>query len=48
ASRVSDHCAFFLAAENEPGVIVEHGPTKKIFEAPEDPRTHAYVNGQFG
>ena len=27
AQRVSDHCAFFLAAENEPGHIVEPGTT---------------------
>ena len=28
AHRVSDHCAFFLAAENEPGRVVEHGPDR--------------------
>ena len=27
AQRVSHHCAFFLAAENQPGRIVEAGPT---------------------
>jgi phosphate transport system ATP-binding protein len=48
AQRVSHHCAFFLAAENEPGRVVEHGPTEKIFRDPEDPRTHDYVNGRFG
>ena len=48
AIRVSDHCAFFLAAENEPGRIVEAGPTEQIFGAPKDPRTDDYVNGRFG
>ncbi|QWF83394.1 Phosphate import ATP-binding protein PstB 3 [Amycolatopsis sp. CA-230715] len=48
AQRVSDHCAFFLAAENEPGRVIEHGPTEKIFAEPDDPRTYDYVNGRFG
>jgi phosphate transport system ATP-binding protein len=48
AQRVSDHCAFFLAAENEPGRLIEQGTTAKMFESPEDPRTNDYVNGRFG
>ncbi|WP_405140220.1 phosphate ABC transporter ATP-binding protein [Sphaerisporangium sp. NBC_01403] len=48
AQRVSQHCAFFLAAENEPGRVVEQGPTEQIFSDPEDPRTADYVNGRFG
>jgi phosphate transport system ATP-binding protein len=48
AQRVSDTCAFFLAAENEPGRVVEFGATDAIFSNPSDPRTHDYVNGQFG
>jgi phosphate transport system ATP-binding protein len=48
AHRVSDHCAFFLAAENQPGRIVEDGPTETIFTEPTDPRTFDYVNGRFG
>ncbi|WP_157357828.1 phosphate ABC transporter ATP-binding protein [Amycolatopsis nigrescens] len=48
AQRVSDHCAFFLAAENEPGRVIEHGPTEQIFTAPDDERTYDYVNGRFG
>ena len=48
AQRVSDYCAFFLAAENEPGGVVEHGTTTKIFEDPDDPRTADYVQGRFG
>jgi phosphate transport system ATP-binding protein len=48
AQRVSRNCAFFLAAENTPGHIVEAGPTEQVFENPEDPRTSDYVNGRFG
>src|SRR5690349_3822389 len=48
AHRVSDQCAFFLAAHGTPGVIVEHGPTDAIFENPQDQRTSDYVNGRFG
>jgi phosphate transport system ATP-binding protein len=48
AQRVSENCAFFLAAENTPGYIVESGPTEKVFEDPADPRTADYVHGRFG
>jgi phosphate transport system ATP-binding protein len=48
AARVSDHCAFFLAAENQPGHIVEGGPTSVMFSNPTDLRTLDYVNGRFG
>ena len=48
AARVSDRCAFFLAAENKPGFIVEQGPTHQLFEHPRDERTADYVNGRFG
>lgn len=48
ALRVSDHTAFFLAAENEPGIVVEQGETGKIFSSPQDERTLDYVNGRFG
>jgi phosphate transport system ATP-binding protein len=48
AHRVSDKCAFFLAAENEPGYVVEQGPTELMFSSPSDPRTYDYVNGRFG
>jgi phosphate transport system ATP-binding protein len=49
AARVSNQCAFFLVEElREPGRIVEVGDTKKIFEAPDDPRTLDYVTGRFG
>ena len=48
AQRVSDHCAFFLAAENIPGAIVESGLTRQLFETPVDTRTADYVHGRFG
>ncbi len=48
AHRVSQSCAFFLASENEPGRIVETGPTEKMFENPSDSRTLDYVSGRFG
>ncbi|MFJ2908400.1 phosphate ABC transporter ATP-binding protein [Streptomyces sp. NPDC087228] len=48
AARVSDHCAFFLAEQGTPGVVVEHGPTDGMFHSPRDTRTADYVNGRFG
>jgi phosphate transport system ATP-binding protein len=48
AARVSDTCAFFLASQGTPGVIVEHGDTEAMFTNPRDERTSDYVNGRFG
>ena len=48
AQRVSQNCAFFNVDEGEPGKIVEVGPTEKIFDDPDDPRTADYVHGRFG
>jgi phosphate transport system ATP-binding protein len=48
AQRVSHTCAFFLAAENQPGRIIETGPTETVFGSPSDPRTADYVHGRFG
>jgi phosphate transport system ATP-binding protein len=48
AKRVSSQCAFFLAAENTPGHIVEAGLTWQVFEDPADSRTADYVHGRFG
>ncbi len=48
AARVSDTCAFFLASQGTPGVIVEHGDTRAMFNDPRDQRTSDYVNGRFG
>jgi phosphate transport system ATP-binding protein len=48
AARVSGECAFFLAENGQPGFIVEQGPTSKLFQNPDDPRTQDYVTGRFG
>jgi phosphate transport system ATP-binding protein len=48
AQRVSHRCAFFMVEEGHPGGIVEVGPTEKIFNNPDDPRTADYVHGRFG
>jgi phosphate transport system ATP-binding protein len=48
AVRVSHACAFFLAEQGTPGVIVEHGDTDAMFNTPQDPRTNDYVTGRFG
>ena len=48
AARVSQQCAFFLAAQGTTGVIVEHGDTEAMFDSPQDQRTSDYVNGRFG
>lgn len=47
ASRVSDHCAFFLT-DGGPGYLVEADSTRKIFTNPSDSRTADYVQGKFG
>jgi phosphate transport system ATP-binding protein len=48
AQRVSQQCAFFLAAQGQPDSIVEYGPAEAMFESPQDPRTADYVHGRFG
>jgi phosphate transport system ATP-binding protein len=48
AQRVSQNCAFFLASQGTPGMIVEHGDTEAMFSTPQDERTFDYVNGRFG
>jgi phosphate transport system ATP-binding protein len=49
AQRVSDQCAFFLVEDLKgAGRIVEAGPTDKMFNDPDDPRTLDYVMGRFG
>jgi len=47
AARVSDYCAFFLAADH-PGRVVEADKTDVIFTSPKDQRTADYVQGRFG
>ncbi|MHB8670274.1 MAG: phosphate ABC transporter ATP-binding protein [Acidimicrobiales bacterium] len=49
AQRVSHDCALFLIdGENDPGRIVEAGPTGAVFGSPSDPRTADYTQGRFG
>ncbi len=53
ATRVSDRTAFFYVltdstSDTRTGVLVEYGPTKQIFEDPQDSRTQAYVTGRMG
>jgi phosphate transport system ATP-binding protein len=49
AQRVSHDCAFFMVdGEDEPGRIVEAGPTEQLFNQPYDPRTADYIHGRFG
>ncbi|MDQ3443405.1 MAG: phosphate ABC transporter ATP-binding protein PstB [Chloroflexota bacterium] len=48
AARVSDQTVFFSLNDQRQGVLVESGPTKKIFTNPDDQRTEDYVTGRFG
>ena len=52
AARVSDRTAFFTAELDDNGVrhgrLVEYGPTRQIFSAPQDKRTEDYISGRFG
>ena len=43
AARVSDRTAFLLAGE-----LIEAAATERLFTAPADPRTEAYITGRFG
>ena len=43
ASRVSHQTAFFYK-----GVLVETGPTMKIFTGPSEKKTEDYITGRFG
>ena len=43
AARISDFTAFFYE-----GVLIEYGPTEKIFTNPSLKKTEDYVTGRFG
>jgi phosphate transport system ATP-binding protein len=43
AARVSDTTSFFYLGE-----LIETGPTRRMFTAPEEEKTEAYVTGRFG
>ncbi|HWV24677.1 MAG TPA: phosphate ABC transporter ATP-binding protein PstB [Thermomicrobiales bacterium] len=48
AARVSDQTVFFSLNDDRQGVLVEAGPTQKIFTNPGDSRTEGYITGRFG
>ena len=51
AKRVADETAFLYVDTTEggrTGFLVEHGPTKQIFEHPKEQSTQQYVAGAFG
>ena len=52
AARVSDRTAFFTVDVDDQGsrtgVMVEMGPTEKLFTTPSDHRTDDYITGRFG
>ena len=48
AARVSDKTVFFSLNEQRQGILVESGPTEKIFTNPDDRRTEDYITGRFG
>jgi phosphate transport system ATP-binding protein len=43
AARAADHTAFLFE-----GRVVEFGPSDRLFTAPDDARTEAYITGRFG
>lgn len=48
AARVSDQTVFFSLNEERQGVLVESGPTRKMFTNPDEKRTEDYITGKFG
>ena len=42
AQRLADYVIFLYM-----GSLVEHGPAREIFERPREPRTRAYLSGEF-
>jgi phosphate transport system ATP-binding protein len=48
AARVSDRTVFYSLNERRQGILVESGPTSRIFTNPEDRRTEDYITGRFG
>jgi phosphate transport system ATP-binding protein len=48
AARVSHTTAYMTMDDDRAGVVVEVGPTSRIFTNPEDPRTEDYITGRIG
>ena len=50
AERLADHVVFLAVEEDASGgrhgIVVEHGPTRQMFDEPADPRTAAYLRGR--
>ena len=44
ARRISDYCALFWVKDGT-GCILETGPTRRLFEAPQQEITAAYIRG---
>lgn len=50
AARVADYTAFMYvdaSAGGRTGYLVEHGPTKRLFEHPSQLETQRYLAGEF-
>jgi phosphate transport system ATP-binding protein len=48
AMRVADKTAFFSLDETRTGTLIEYSDTDQLFSRPADPRTRAYISGEFG
>ena len=48
AARVSDITAYMTMGDDKAGIVVEVGPTGKIFTNPSDSRTEDYITGRIG
>jgi phosphate transport system ATP-binding protein len=48
AARASDMAAFMMMEGDRAGMLVEYGPTSKLFTNPKDKRTEDYITGRFG
>jgi phosphate transport system ATP-binding protein len=49
AARVSDRTAFFsISQTGDPGRLIEHDVTSRIFTNPREKRTEDYITGRFG
>jgi phosphate transport system ATP-binding protein len=48
AARVSDRTAVLMMRPDKSGELVEVGPTRQIFTAPNEKRTEEYITGRIG
>ena len=50
AQRVADYTGFLYVDTSEggrTGYLVEYGPSRQLFESPQNPETQAYIRGEF-